>query len=73
MLAAAAPNGSACRDAGEVGVPVRIVGAGGRDGVERLAGRSGLTSASFGPTAAEGTSSAMLTRDVSAPRDHGGA
>jgi hypothetical protein len=73
MLATAALAGSGCRDAGEGGVPVRSVGMGGRDGVERLAGRSRLTSGSCGLTGAEGTRSTMLTRDVSAPRDHGGA
>jgi hypothetical protein len=73
LAAAAALTGSACRDAGAVGVPVRIVWAGGRDGVERLAGRSGLTSGSCGLAGAEATRSAMLTKDVSAPRDHGGA
>ena len=73
MLAAAAPNGSACRDAGEVGVPLRIVGAGGKDGAERLASRSGLTSAPCGLAGTEGTRSATLTRDVSAPGDHDGA
>src|SRR5260370_20017899 len=45
MLATAALAGSGCRDADEGAVPVRTVGAGGRDGVERLAARSGLTSA----------------------------
>jgi hypothetical protein len=73
MLAAAALTGSAFRDAGVVGVPVRIVGVGGGDGVERLAGRSRLTSGSCGLTGAEGTRSTLLTRNVSAPGDHGGA
>ena len=73
MLAPATLVRSACRDTGEVGVSVRIVGAGGRDVVERLAGRSGLTAEPCASAGTGGTRSAMLTRDVSAPRAHGGA
>jgi len=39
----------------------------------RLAAWSGLTSAPCGLAGTEGTRSAMLMRDVAAPRDHGGA
>lgn len=73
MLAPATLARSGCRDTGEVGVSVRIVGAGGRDVVERLAGRSGLTAEPCASAGTGGARSAMLTRDVSSPRDHGGA
>ena len=73
MLPTAANAESGCRGTAAVGVPVRIVAAGGRDGVERREGWSGLPSAPCGLAGTEGTRSATLRRDVSAPGDHGGA
>jgi hypothetical protein len=67
-----AGSGAAARVSAAWDCVVPALAASGRS-VGRLAARSGLTSAPCGLAGTEGTRSAMLMRDVAAPRDHGGA